>query len=24
VRKGQDRDVPLEPGDRIYVPESWL
>jgi polysaccharide export outer membrane protein len=24
VRKGQDTDVPLEPGDRIYVPESWL
>ncbi|PIU32429.1 MAG: polysaccharide export protein [Syntrophobacteraceae bacterium CG07_land_8_20_14_0_80_61_8] len=24
VRKGSDKDVPLKPGDRIYVPESWF
>jgi polysaccharide biosynthesis/export protein len=24
VRKGDERDILLKPGDRIYVPESWL
>jgi polysaccharide export outer membrane protein len=24
VRKGDEEDVPLKPGDRIFVPESWL
>jgi len=24
VKKGKDKDVPLKPGDRIFVPESWL
>jgi len=24
VKKGKDKDIPLKPGDRIYVPESWL
>ncbi len=24
VRKGEEKDVPLKPGDRIYVPESWF
>ncbi len=24
VKKGKDKDVLLKPGDRIYVPESWL
>ena len=24
VKKGKDKDVPLKPGDRIYVPESWI
>ena len=24
VRKGERKDVLLKPGDRIYVPESWL
>ncbi len=24
VRKGDEKDIPLKPGDRIFVPESWL
>jgi len=24
VKKGKDQDILLKPGDRIYVPESWL
>jgi len=24
VRKGEEKDIPLRPGDRIYVPESWF
>ena len=24
VKKGKDKDVLLKPGDRIYVPESWI
>jgi polysaccharide export outer membrane protein len=24
VRKGEEKDIPLKPGDRIYVPESWF
>lgn len=24
VRKGSGKDLPLQPGDRIYVPESWF
>jgi protein involved in polysaccharide export with SLBB domain len=24
VKKGKDKDILLKPGDRIYVPESWL
>ena len=24
VQKGQDKDILLKPGDRIYVPESWF
>ena len=24
VKKGKDKDLLLRPGDRIYVPESWL
>jgi polysaccharide export outer membrane protein len=24
VRKGKGKDIALRPGDRIYVPESWL
>jgi len=24
VKKGKDKDLQLKPGDRIYVPESWL
>ena len=24
VKKGKDEDLLLKPGDRIYVPESWL
>ena len=24
VRKGKDKDIALKPGDRIFVPESWL
>lgn len=24
VRKGKEKDILLQPGDRIYVPESWL
>ena len=24
VRAGKETDIPLKPGDRIYVPESWL
>jgi polysaccharide export outer membrane protein len=24
VRKGKDEDVPLKPGDRLFVPESWF
>jgi len=24
VRKGKEKDIILKPGDRIYVPESWL
>ena len=24
VKRGKDKDILLKPGDRIYVPESWL
>lgn len=24
VRMGEEKDIPLKPGDRIYVPESWF
>ena len=24
VRKGEEKDILLRPGDRIYVPESWF
>jgi polysaccharide export outer membrane protein len=24
VKKGELADLPLKPGDRIHIPESWL